>query len=68
MHFHFKIFMSLFAIIFFSTSQSDKDKDGRLSLQEMITDPYVFYSSIFEEEEDDDYPHTEFRWGMLDLS
>uniref|UniRef100_A0A6V7QQL6 EF-hand domain-containing protein n=1 Tax=Ananas comosus var. bracteatus TaxID=296719 RepID=A0A6V7QQL6_ANACO len=40
-------------------SQADTDKDGRLSLKEMIENPYVFYSSIFAE---DDYGyHDEFR-------
>lgn len=39
--------------------QADTDKDGRLSLKEMIENPYVFYSSIFAE---DDYGyHDEFR-------
>ncbi|XP_010924990.3 LOW QUALITY PROTEIN: uncharacterized protein [Elaeis guineensis] len=41
-------------------SQADSDKDGRLSLSEMIEHPYVFYSAIFSDEEDDDY-HDEFR-------
>ncbi|KAG1367633.1 calumenin [Cocos nucifera] len=41
-------------------SQADSDKDGRLSLREMIEHPYVFYSAIFSDEEDDDY-HDEFR-------
>lgn len=40
-------------------SQADTDKDGRLSLHEMIDNPYVFYSAIFNEE--DDYYHEEFR-------
>lgn len=44
-------------------SQADSDKDGRLSLLEMIENPYVFYSAIFsEDEDDDDYEyHDEFR-------
>ncbi|MBA0766205.1 hypothetical protein Gotri_015267 [Gossypium trilobum] len=43
--------------------QADSDKDGRLSLLEMIENPYVFYSAIFsEDEDDDDYEyHDEFR-------
>ncbi|XP_057481583.1 uncharacterized protein LOC130768527 [Actinidia eriantha] len=44
-------------------SQADTDKDGYLTLTEMIDSPYVFYSAIFNEEEDDkDYEyHEEFR-------
>nr|XP_043606930.1 reticulocalbin-2 [Erigeron canadensis] len=43
-------------------SQADTDKDGRLSLTEMIDSPYVFYSAIFNEDEDEDYEyHDEFR-------
>lgn len=42
--------------------QADEDKDGRLTLTEMIENPYVFYSAIFndDEDEDGDY-HDEFR-------
>ncbi|KAL6187291.1 hypothetical protein ACLB2K_038691 [Fragaria x ananassa] len=43
-------------------SQADTDKDGRLSLSEMIENPYVFYSAIFNDDEDEDYGfHDEFR-------
>ncbi|KAK9052613.1 hypothetical protein SSX86_029243 [Deinandra increscens subsp. villosa] len=43
-------------------SQADTDKDGRLSLTEMVDNPYVFYSAIFNEDEDEDYEyHEEFR-------
>ncbi|XP_071693525.1 uncharacterized protein [Rutidosis leptorrhynchoides] len=43
-------------------SQADTDKDGRLSLTEMIDNPYVFYSAIFNEDEDEDFEyHDEFR-------
>ncbi|XP_047333300.1 calumenin-like [Impatiens glandulifera] len=43
-------------------SQADSDKDGKLSLTEMIDNPYVFYSAIFSEEEEDDFEnHDEFR-------
>ncbi|XP_010547693.1 PREDICTED: reticulocalbin-2-like [Tarenaya hassleriana] len=44
-------------------SQADSDKDGRLTLAEMIEHPYVFYSAIFDEDEtDDEYGyHDEFR-------
>lgn len=42
--------------------QADADKDGRLTLTEMIESPYVFYSAVFNEEEDGDYGlHDEFR-------
>lgn len=44
--------------------QADKDKDGRLTLTEMIDNPYVFYSAVFNEDEDDDEDygyHDEFR-------
>ncbi|KAE8691464.1 hypothetical protein F3Y22_tig00110890pilonHSYRG01498 [Hibiscus syriacus] len=37
-------------------SQADLDKDGRLSLVEMIDNPYVFYSAIFNDSEDN-YRH-----------
>lgn len=40
-------------------SQADTNKDGQLSLNEMIENPYVFYSALFTE---DDYgSHDEFR-------
>ncbi|PWA78468.1 calcium-binding EF hand family protein [Artemisia annua] len=43
-------------------SQADTDKDGRLSLTEMIDSPYVFYSAIFNEDDEEDYEyHDEFR-------
>ncbi|KAG6407653.1 hypothetical protein SASPL_130649 [Salvia splendens] len=42
--------------------QADADNDGRLSLLEMIENPYVFYSAVFDEDEDEDYDyHDEFR-------
>nr|GMD16540.1 calumenin-B [Ipomoea batatas] len=43
--------------------QADSDKDGRLTLSEMIDSPYVFYSAIFNEDEESDYDeyHDEFR-------
>ena len=40
--------------------QADTNKDGRLSLAEMIENPYVFYSSIYSDDDDDDY-HDELR-------
>ncbi|KAA8541446.1 hypothetical protein F0562_025409 [Nyssa sinensis] len=42
-------------------SQADTDKDGRLTLIEMIESPYVFYSAIFNEDEEDYEYHDEFR-------
>ncbi|XP_044491582.1 calumenin-B-like [Mangifera indica] len=43
-------------------SQADTDKDGRLTLIEMIENPYVFYSAIFSDEEEDNFDyHDEFR-------
>ncbi|KAL9244220.1 hypothetical protein vseg_018021 [Gypsophila vaccaria] len=42
-------------------SQADADKDGRLSLKEMIENPYVFYSTVFSDEEDDYDYHVELR-------
>lgn len=42
--------------------QADSDKDGRLTLMEMTENPYVFYSAVFNDEEDDeDEYHDEFR-------
>ena len=42
--------------------QADTDKDGRLTLTEMIENPYVFYSAIFNDDDDEDYGfHDEFR-------
>ncbi|KAF4373454.1 hypothetical protein G4B88_015985 [Cannabis sativa] len=42
-------------------TQADTDKDGRLTLTEMIENPYVFYSAIFNDDEDDYEYHDEFR-------
>ncbi|KAK9115502.1 hypothetical protein Sjap_014449 [Stephania japonica] len=42
-------------------SQADTNKDGRLSLAEMIENPYVFYSAIFTDEDEYEYGHDEFR-------
>ncbi|KAK8668880.1 hypothetical protein V6N13_106326 [Hibiscus sabdariffa] len=42
-------------------SQADLNKDGRLSLVEMIDNPYVFYSAIFNDSEDNYRHHDEFR-------
>ncbi|KAL1807559.1 hypothetical protein DCAR_0726939 [Daucus carota subsp. sativus] len=45
----------------FVIQQADTDKDGHLTLAEMIDNPYVFYSAIFSEDEDDYGYHDEFR-------
>ncbi|XP_057424176.1 uncharacterized protein LOC130717821 [Lotus japonicus] len=42
-------------------SQADVDKDGHLTLTEMIENPYVFYSAIFNDDEDEYDYHDEFR-------
>ncbi|PRQ41450.1 putative EF-hand domain pair protein [Rosa chinensis] len=43
-------------------SQADTNKDGGLSLSEMIENPYVFYSAIFNDDDEEDYGfHDEFR-------
>nr|GME05191.1 Calcium-binding EF-hand [Ipomoea batatas] len=44
---------------YYAKQQADLDKDGRLTLSEMIDSPYVFYSAIFNEDEESDYD--EFR-------
>ena len=40
--------------------QADKDHDGRLTLGEMIENPYAFYGSVYLSD-DEDYLHDEFR-------
>ncbi|KAG9131826.1 hypothetical protein Leryth_016555 [Lithospermum erythrorhizon] len=47
----------------YTIQQADLDKDGRLTLTEAIENPYVFYSAIFNEDDnDEDYEyHDEFR-------
>ncbi|XP_038697171.1 calumenin-like isoform X1 [Tripterygium wilfordii] len=42
-------------------SQADNDKDGRLTLAEMIENPYVFYAAIFKDDDDDFEYHDELR-------
>ncbi|XP_022999248.1 reticulocalbin-2-like isoform X2 [Cucurbita maxima] len=43
-------------------SQADSDNDELLTLNDMIDNPFVFYSSVFSEYEMDYYPyHDEFR-------
>ncbi|CAL0318516.1 unnamed protein product [Lupinus luteus] len=42
-------------------SQADIDKDGKLTLDEMIENPYAFYSAIFNDDEDEFDYHDEFR-------
>ncbi|KAF0916264.1 hypothetical protein E2562_005880 [Oryza meyeriana var. granulata] len=41
-------------------SEADKDHDRRLTLEEMIENPYAFYGSVFLSD-DEDYFHDEFR-------
>ncbi|KAL6882111.1 hypothetical protein ACP4OV_011583 [Aristida adscensionis] len=41
-------------------SEADKDHDGRLTLEEMIENPYAFYGSMYLTDEED-YFHEEFR-------
>ncbi|VAH61152.1 unnamed protein product [Triticum turgidum subsp. durum] len=41
-------------------SEADKDHDGRLTLEEMIENPYAFYGSVYFSD-DEDYFHEEFR-------
>ncbi|KAL8090226.1 hypothetical protein AgCh_039629 [Apium graveolens] len=46
----------------FKFLQADADKDGRLTFARMIDNTYIFYSAIFNEDEEDDYGyHDEFR-------
>ncbi|CAL9765326.1 unnamed protein product [Musa acuminata subsp. burmannicoides] len=49
----------------YALSEADSDRDSQLSLKEMIEHPYVFYSSIFSDDEDEDFDdfdyHDEFR-------
>ncbi|THU51942.1 hypothetical protein C4D60_Mb06t36380 [Musa balbisiana] len=49
----------------YALSEADSDRDSQLSLMEMIEHPYVFYSSIFSDDEDEDFDdfdyHDEFR-------
>ena len=47
----------------FSVSKVDIDKNGRLSCSEMLENPYVFYSSVFADEEDECDYHAKLRWN-----
>ncbi|PKI63970.1 hypothetical protein CRG98_015646 [Punica granatum] len=40
---------------------ADSNKDGRLTLTEMIENPYVFYSAVFNDEDEEYDYHDEFR-------
>lgn len=42
-------------------SQADTDKDGRLSLHEMVENPYAYYSAMFNDDEEDYEDHDELR-------
>ena len=48
-------------MILYVSFQADSDKDGRLTLTEMIDNPYVFYSAIFNDDEEDYEYHDELR-------
>ncbi|KAI3410549.1 uncharacterized protein J3R85_018752 [Psidium guajava] len=39
--------------------EADDNKDGQLSLEEMLNHEYMFYTSLFEEDEEDDELHDE---------
>lgn len=42
--------------------QADENKDGQLTLEEMLHNPYAFYNTAYgDDEEDDYYMHDEFR-------
>lgn len=41
--------------------QADTNKDGRLTLDEMLNHPYIFYSTAYEQDEFDYSQHDEFR-------
>jgi hypothetical protein len=41
--------------------QADENKDGRLTLDEMLNHPYIFYSTAYDEDEFDYSQHDEFR-------
>ncbi|GJN18588.1 hypothetical protein PR202_gb05761 [Eleusine coracana subsp. coracana] len=43
-----------------SLSEADKNHDGRLTLEEMLENPYAFYGSVYFSD-DEDYFHDEFR-------
>ncbi|KAL8116619.1 hypothetical protein AgCh_022965 [Apium graveolens] len=46
----------------FKFMQVDADKDGRLTLAKMVDNPYIFYSAIFNGDEEDDCGyHDKFR-------
>ncbi|CAA6666144.1 unnamed protein product [Spirodela intermedia] len=45
-----------------AVEEADSDKDGRLSLKEMIDSPYAFYRAIFADGDESDYEfHDELR-------
>ncbi|XP_010038464.2 calumenin-A [Eucalyptus grandis] len=43
----------------FLIREADDNKDGKLSLEEMLNHEYMFYASLFEEDEEDDEMHDE---------
>lgn len=56
------LFREMICSICFTVMQVDKDHDGRLTLEEMIENPYAFYGSVYlSDDDDEDYFHDEFR-------
>lgn len=50
--------------IVFNLLQADDDKDGKLTLHEMINHEYIFYSTVyddtdFDDDDDEDLDHEE---------
>lgn len=41
--------------------EADENRDGRLTLDEMLNHPYIFYSTAYDEDEFDYSTHDEFR-------
>lgn len=41
-------------------SQADKNKDGHLTMEEMLENPYIFYSTAYAYEDYEEYIHDEF--------
>lgn len=41
--------------------QADENRDERLTLDEMLNHPYIFYSTAYDEDEFDYSQHDEFR-------
>ncbi|KAJ7534600.1 hypothetical protein O6H91_13G102000 [Diphasiastrum complanatum] len=41
--------------------EADEDRDGRLSLKEMLEHPYIFYSTVYRHNDETNMFHDEFR-------